>query len=187
MYVTRVVATAAVCCPVQGGRVSRVCGCLTPVLHVLLLCVGVSPTHVCLRPHGLVPSCATASLYQHSAALQPAQVSLGLLLRTELCVGSGEGYCQPNPGCGWLGHCQSRCPGLSELGGKSSAPEAVFPLVRCSRSPHGVEGATGFTPIPFSLASPPSHPARPQQRLGSDPGGQAGVTRSSYPSLFLWP
>lgn len=33
---------AAVCCPAQGGRVSWVCHCLTPVLHVLLLCSGVN-------------------------------------------------------------------------------------------------------------------------------------------------
>ncbi|XP_054941351.1 SH3 and multiple ankyrin repeat domains protein 3-like [Physeter macrocephalus] len=41
MYITHVGA-AAVRCPVRGGRVSWVCYCLTPALHVPPLCVGVN-------------------------------------------------------------------------------------------------------------------------------------------------
>ena len=94
------------CCCVlcsAGGRVSQVHRCLTPVLHALLLCVGVNAAWCLSQTSRTVQSCAATSLYHDSAS--PA-AGPGLSGSHDNRGGSGEGYCQSySLGYGWLGWC----------------------------------------------------------------------------------
>ena len=131
------------CCCVlcsAGGRVSQVHRCLTPVLHALLLCVGVNAAWCLSQTSWTVQSGAATSLYHDSAS--PA-AGPGLSGSHDNRGGSGEGVLPVLLSGVWVDGVVSRA-GVSRCQkwkGPPFAPEAVLAQAACSPSPHGVEGA----------------------------------------------
>lgn len=131
MSVTRVGApAAAACCAVQGGRVSWVCCCLTPVLHTRLLCVGTNAAWCLSLTHGLGQSVPPAVVITTQPSLKSAQVPLGFLGSAELCVGVVRGSARARV--------DGACPGPVW---EAVRVGAVFPLPRnAAFPPLGCEG-----------------------------------------------
>ena len=179
------VCDACGCRPVQGGRLSWVCRCLTPA-HAAALC-GHERCLVSVSDSWTWSVCAATSLHHDSAVPEACPGFSGSPQESRAVCGSGERYCQSYcPGHGRMGQCPEPVSEAVRDGAVGPLPREAVSSGGLLLDPHGVKGPSVFTLyVPFSLG--PFSPGRALAlTLGARQRGPI-VTTGPHPSFFLWP